>query len=117
MVKMSKKIKSMSVWFLILSLVLSGTLFLEVRAARGVETNRKCSVTFEIGGDLAGDFEELSELSIPIKLYKVADISETGTYKAVKGYESLDFDSVTSETTAAQWEQKAQTAQKIIEDE
>jgi hypothetical protein len=117
MVKMSKKIKSMSVWFLILSLVLSGTLFLEVRAARGVETNRKCSVTFEIGGDLAGDFEELSELSIPVKLYKVADISETGTYKAVKGYESLDFDSVTSETTAAQWEQKAQMAQKIIEDE
>ena len=81
MVKMSKKIKSMSVWFLILSLVLSGALFLEVRAARGVETNRKCSVTFEIGGDLAGDFEELSELSIPVKLYKVADISETGTYK------------------------------------
>ena len=27
------------------------------------------------------------------------------------------FDSVTSETTAAQWEQKTQMAQKIIEDE
>ena len=34
MVKMSKKIKSMSVWFLILSLVLSGALFLEVRGSQ-----------------------------------------------------------------------------------
>lgn len=115
--KMSKKIKKSSVWFLILSLVLSGTLLLDVRAARGVETDRKCSVTFEIGGDLTGDFAELSEISVPVKLYKVADISETGTYTAMKGYESLDFENVTSETTAKEWEEKAQAAQKIVEDE
>lgn len=114
---MTKKIKKSSVWFLILSLVLSGTILLDVKAARDVEINRECSITFEVGGDLADDFAELSELSIPVKLYKVAQISETGSYTAVKGYESLDFESVSSETTAAEWEQKAQKAQKIIEDQ
>ena len=115
--KIIKKMKKSSVWILILSLALSGAVLSEVKAARGVETDRKCSITLEVGGDLTGDFAELSQLSIPVNLYKVADISETGSYTAVKGYESLDFASVSSETTAAQWEQKAQMAQKIIEDE
>ncbi len=116
-VKMNRKIKKSSVWFLVLSLILSGTILFDVSAARGVETERKCSATFEVGGDLAGDFAELSKMSIPIKLYKVAEINETGSYTAVKGYEALDFKDVTSETTAKEWEEKAQKAEKIIEDE
>lgn len=116
-VKMSRKIKKSSVWFLVLSLILSGAILLDVNAARGVETERKCSVTLEVGGDLAGDFSELSKMSIPVKLYKVADISATGSYTAAEGYEDLDFKDVTSETTAKQWEEKARKAQQIIEDE
>lgn len=116
-VKMSRKIKKSSVCLLLLSFILSGTILLDVSAARGVETERKCSVTFELGKEPVGDFAELSKISIPIKLYKVAEISETGSYTAVKGYETLDFKDVTSETTAKEWEEKAQKAQKIIENE
>ena len=41
-VKMNRKIKKSSVWFLVLSLILSGTILFDVSAARGVETERKC---------------------------------------------------------------------------
>ena len=66
-----------------------------------------------MGGDLAGDFAELSKCAaFLIKLYKVAEINETGSYTAVKGYEALDFKDVTSETTAKSGEEKAQKAER-----
>lgn len=114
--KMVKRIKKGSAWLLALTLALSGVMLSEVRAALSIETDRKCSITFEIGGDLNGEFAELSALSIPVNMYKVAEVNEAGVYTALNGYEALEFDKVDSETTAAEWEAKAAEAVKIVEE-
>lgn len=114
--KMAKRIKKGSALLLALTLILSGMAFSRVTAALGIETDRKCSVTFQVDGDLESEFAELAGIDIPVKVYKVADVSESGKYMALDGFESLDLESVTSETTAAEWEEKAAKATQILEE-
>lgn len=73
-----------------------------VTAATAVETGRECSVTVE----LDGSSEELKSLSIPVKLYRVAEVSESGNYTMLPGYESLKLSEVDSDTSAQEWEEK-----------
>ena len=73
-----------------------------VTAATAVETGWECSVTVE----LDGSSEELKSLSIPVKLYRVAEVSESGNYTMLPGYESLKLSEVDSDTSAQEWEEK-----------
>lgn len=114
--KKLQKIKKGSAMLLALTLVLSGMALAEVRAALSIDTDRLCSISFEVGGDLEGEFAELSEIPVPVKIYKVADVDEAGHYKALAGYEELELDKVNSDTTAADWESKAQAAAAVIEE-
>lgn len=114
--KRLQRIKKESALLLALTLVLSGMALAEVRAALSIETDRMCSISFEVGGDLAGEFAELSEIPIPVEMYKVADVDEAGGYTALNGYEKLELDKVNSETTAADWEAKAQAAAAVVEE-
>lgn len=60
--------------------------------------------------------EELSELTLQASLYRVADISETGAYTVRSAYGGLDLSDIDDTTTAMVWQEKAETADKIVED-
>ena len=84
-----------------------------VTAATAVETGRECSVTVE----LDGSSEELKSLSIPVKLYRVAEVSESGKYTSLPGYESLKLSEGDSDTSAQEWEEKAKTASDLVKEQ
>lgn len=114
--KIVREIKKGSAVILAFALLLSGAVLSEVQAALEIDTNKKGSVTFQLDGDLDGDFEELKELEIPVKLYQVAEVDTSGAYKALTGFEELKLEEITSETTAAEWEEKAKLASGIIDE-
>lgn len=93
------------------ALLLSSAVISRVQAAVEIDTNQKGTVTFQ----LDGEFEELKELEIPVKLYQVAEVDTSGAYKALTGFEDLKLEEITSETTAAEWEEKATLASEIID--
>lgn len=109
--KISRKIKKGSAVMLAFALLLSSAVISRVQAAVEIDTNQKGIVTFQ----LDGEFEELKELEIPVKLYQVAEVDTSGAYKALTGFEDLKLEEITSETTAAEWEEKATLASEIID--
>ena len=109
--KMKKRRKQGTAVVLALRLTVPGIMY-TAQAATGIDTDRDCSVSFQ----LDGTFQELESLEIPVNLYQVAQVDETGTYEAVTGFESLDLESVDDQTTAQEWEEKAAQAVQIIED-
>ena len=54
-VKSVRKIKKGSALILALILFLSGGILARVKAAVGIETDRMCSISFELDGDLEGE--------------------------------------------------------------
>ena len=109
--KMKKTIKKGSALALALALMLSATILPKVYAAFGIDTEKSCSLTFE----LDGQYEELNSLTIPIHLYRVADVEENGEYKVLAGYEDLDLASISNKTTAEDWEKLAGKASELVE--
>lgn len=104
--KMTGKIKKRGAAALVFVLAFSAVGLYSVYGAPAIETGKSCSLSFE----LDGQYEDLNALSIPVSLYKVADVEETGEYQPLSGYESLDLGTVTENTTAEQWEAYAQEA-------
>ena len=95
--------------------VLSAAGLSSVYGALGVETDRKCSLTFTLDDT---EFDELRDLEIPVDVYKVADITEEAVYDTAKytDFAGLGLDNVSSTTTAEEWAQMAEDAMKIVED-
>lgn len=108
-------IKKGSAAALALTLALSAMILPQVRAATAINMDAECTVSFELDTTGAGSFSELEALEIPITLYQVAMVNEYGEYTANTGFESLGLDAISSETTAADWEQKAAAAMDILE--
>lgn len=112
---MKKRVKEGSALLLALALAFTALSLPGARAADAVDTNASCSVEFSIGGD----YEDLKTIEggVPINLYKVASIDETGAYKAVQGFESLDLSSVEHDNSSADtWLKRAEEANKLIKD-
>ena len=97
-----------------LTLALSAAVLPQVRAAIAVDTERECSVTFRVDTEGQGSFAELAELSVPVKLYRVASVNEYGEYAEEPGFEALELGTFSSETTAEEWEEKAASAMEVI---
>lgn len=110
---MRKRIRQGGAVMLALALAWQTGLVSHVTAATAVETGRECSVTVE----LDGSSEELKSLSIPVKLYRVAEVSESGNYTMLPGYESLKLSEADSETTAQEWEEKAKEASGLVKEQ
>lgn len=122
---MNKRVKIWSACALALAVVVSGLTLPRTYAANAVETDRTCSIEFNLAcnvdqGTKVGDeptyLEELTAAEETINLYKVADIAATGKYTAVAGFESLDLESVDSDTSATEWADKAEAAKTIVEE-
>ncbi|MCF2680625.1 hypothetical protein JQM69_07945 [Faecalicatena contorta] len=118
---MNKRVRILSACALALAVTISGLTLPGAYAADAVDTGETCSIEFNLSknvygsGENATDFAELSTLPIQVKLYKVATITETGAYNAVTGFEELNLDSISNETSAADWEEKAVKAKEVIE--
>lgn len=83
--------------------------------AEAINTQAECSLTLKVGD--GNQFkEELSELTLQASLYRVADISETGAYTVRSAYGGLDLSDIDETTTAMAWQEKAETADKIVEE-
>lgn len=108
--KIAGKIKKARACFLALTLMLSGMICSTVQAAVGIETDRVCSVSFALDGDLEDEFSELKALPVPVKLYRVADVDVSGVYTALAGYEELGLENISDQTTAAEWEEMGKKA-------
>lgn len=109
---MRKRIRQGGAVILALTLAWQTGLVSHVTAATAVETGQECSVTVELNGSN----EELKSLSIPVKLYRVAEVSESGNYTMLPGYESLKLSEVNSNTTAQEWEEKAKEASDLVKE-
>lgn len=111
---MKKKLKKGSALALALVLTLSTVVMSKVQAAISIETDRQCSVKFELDAvypELSGE-----NMTIPVRMYKVADVNQYGEYQALAGFEELKLDSISSKTTAQEWEEKAKSAVKAVEE-
>lgn len=108
---MRKSLKAGGTLLLGFTVALSAFVLPRAYAAESVETDRECSLSFAIGGT----YEELNETPVTVNLYKVADMTSTGEYTALAGFEDLDLGQIGSDMTAEEWEQKAQSASDIVE--
>lgn len=75
---------------------------MQAMAAVAIDTGRTdCSITVSVeGSDYQEDFDEMS---IPVSLYKVADVDATGAYTAVGAFSEMDFGRVNDRITADDW--------------
>lgn len=76
--------------------------YMRTRAAVAIDTEKSdCSITVSVeGSDFQEDFDEMS---IPVSLYKVADVDATGAFTAVGAFSGMDFGRVDDKTTAEDW--------------
>ena len=112
---MKKRIKTAGALTLAAITVLSAAGLSSVYGAYGVETAKKCSLTFTLEDT---EFNELRSLEIPVDVYKVADITEEAVYDTTNytAFADLGLENVSSTTTAEEWAQMAEKAMKTVED-
>lgn len=103
---MRKGLKRANAWLLALALLIPLLAVPRAYGAYGIDTEKPCTLTIK----LDGQYQELENLSIPVKLFRVASVGTDGKYTALEGYGGLDFSGVNSETTAQDWEKLAQQA-------
>lgn len=110
---MRKRIKRGGALLLASALVFAAMVMPEAQAAVAVDVNASCTLNFQVE---TTTFDELDDISIPVNIYKVADIDVSGNYTAVDVFddESLDLSSV-SEGNAAEWEARAAAASVLAE--
>lgn len=104
------RIRNVWAWALIPVLLVSLLAVSRAYGAGGIDTGKACSVAFK----LDGQYPELDAMSIPVRLYRVADVGVDGRYTALEGFQDLDFSSINSETTAETWSQMAEQASATV---
>ena len=106
---MNKRVKMGGACILALALTLAGLKLPSAYAALPVDLSQKGSIEFKLAKNVypepanpdeeRADYnEELYKLPMTVKLYQVADITETGAYKAKDANTTLGVDKVYSET-------------------
>lgn len=78
-----------------------------------------CTLQVELGLNEPEDEavkEDLEGAVIRVELYRVGEVDAYGRYKSLAGFESLDLESVGSQTTAEEWEEKAGKAAMLVKE-
>ncbi len=108
--KITKRVKTGCALVLTGLLALPGLSMLQTEAAGAIDQNAACSITVSVtvGENNVDQNEEYVEdfqlMSIPVDLYKVADVDVTGQkFTPVAPFESMDFSGISSETSASEW--------------
>lgn len=113
---MNKRLKQGSTFLLAVALTFPLLTLPSAKAASAINTGQKCSIEF----DISGNSSELLSASIPVNLYKVASVDESGNYTATDAFSKLDLSSVSADNldaAAATWAERAAEAKKLLKDD
>ena len=113
---MNKRLKQVSTFLLAVALTFPLLTLPGAKAASAINTGQKCSIEF----DISGNSSELLSASIPVKLYKVASVDESGNYTGIGAFSKLDLSSVSADNldaAAATWAERAAEAKKLLKDD
>lgn len=113
---MNKRLKQGSTFLLAVALTFPLFTLPGAKAASAINTGQKCSIEF----DISGNSSELLSASIPVNLYKVASVDESGNYTATDAFSKLDLSSVSADNldaAAATWVERAAEAKKLLKDD
>lgn len=113
---MNKRLKQGSTFLLAVALTFPLLTLPGAKAASAIDTDAECSIQFDIGGNSS----ELLSASIPVKLYKVASVDESGNYTGIGAFSKLDLSSVSADNldaAAATWAERAAEAKKLLKDD
>ena len=114
---MNKRLKQGTTFLLALALAFPLLTLPGARAANAIETDRKCSVAFNVSGE---DNELTADVTdITVNLYKVADVDVSGNYTATKDFTGLNVSSVSADdkdAAASEWADRAKEAQKMLKE-
>ena len=113
---MNKRLKQGSTFLLAVALTFPLLTLPGAKAANAIDTDAECSIQFDIGGNSS----ELLSASIPVKLYKVASVDESGNYTGIGAFSKLDLSSVSADNldaAAATWAERAAEAKKLLKDD
>lgn len=113
---MNKRLKQGSTFLLAVALTFPLLTLPSAKAASAINTGQKCSIEF----DISGNSSELLSASIPVNLYKVASVDESGNYTGIGAFSKLDLSSVSADNldaAAATWAERAAKAKKLLKDD
>lgn len=113
---MNKRLKQGSTFLLAVALTFPLLTLPGAKAASAINTGQKCSIEF----DISGNSSELLSASIPVKLYKVASVDESGNYTGIGAFSKLDLSSVSADNldaAAATWAERAAEAKELLKDD
>ena len=113
---MNKRLKQGSTFLLAVALTFPLLTLPGAIAASAIDTGQKCSIEF----DISGNSSELLSASIPVNLYKVASVDESGNYTGIGAFSKLDLSSVSADNldaAAATWAERAAEAKKLLKDD
>lgn len=113
---MNKRLKQGSTFLLAVALTFPLLTLPGAKAASAINTGQKCSIEF----DISGNSSELLSANIPVNLYKVASVDESGNYTEIGAFSKLDLSSVSADNldaAAATWAERAAEAKKLLKDD
>ena len=113
---MNKRLKQGSTFLLAVALTFPLLTLPSAKAANAIDTDAECSIQF----DISGNSSELLSASIPVNLYKVASVDESGNYTGIGAFSKLDLSSVSADNldaAAATWAERAAEAKKLLKDD
>ena len=113
---MNKRLKQGSTFLLAVALTFPLLTLPGAKAASAIDTDAECSIQF----DISGNSSELLSASIPVNLYKVASVDESGNYTGIGAFSKLDLSSVSADNldaAAATWAERAAEAKKLLKDD
>ena len=113
---MNKRLKQGSTFLLAVALTFPLLTLPGAKAAIAIDTDAECSIEF----DISGNSSELLSASIPVNLYKVASVDESGNYTGIGAFSKLDLSSVSADNldaAAATWAERAAEAKKLLKDD
>lgn len=113
---MNKRLKQGSTFLLAVALTFPLLTLPGAKAASAINTGQKCSIEF----DISGNSSELLSASIPVNLYKVASVDESGNYTGIGAFSKLDLSSVSADNldaASATWAERAAEAKKLLKDD
>lgn len=113
---MNKRLKQGSTFLLAVALTFPLLTLPGAKAASAINTGQKCSIEF----DISGNSSELLSASIPVNLYKVASVDESGNYTGIGAFSKLDLSSVSADNldaAAATWAERAAKVKKLLKDD
>lgn len=105
-----KKIKKM-IWILLLCILLQDAKT-QVYAAETLDRDRMCGMFMKVP---AAHREKVKNAEISVRLYRVADIKEDGSFENLPELASLAFDRITSDTTARELERIAEETAAFLQ--